>query len=104
MRKQRNPFVLFLALFIFSCSMPLATVAVADMTKTVATQSAMVNINTASAEELSQKLKGIGMNKAKAIVEYRQTVGKFISVEQLAEVKGIGSSTLEKNRSSITLK
>lgn len=55
-----------------------------------------VNINTATAEQLTE-LKGIGPNKAKAIVQYRQEKGPFSSVEELVLVKGIGQSTLKKN-------
>ena len=55
-----------------------------------------VNINTATAEQLTE-LKGIGPNKAKAIVQYRQEKGPFSSIEELVLVKGIGQSTLKKN-------
>ena len=43
---------------------------------------AAVNINTASQAEL-ESLQGIGPAKAKAIIEYRETVGPFLSVEDL---------------------
>ncbi|KEA65423.1 DNA uptake protein and related DNA-binding protein [Marinobacterium lacunae] len=62
-----------------------------------------VNINTASAEQISDALRGIGPAKAQAIVQYREQKGAFTSVEQLAEVKGIGSATLEKNRDQIVI-
>lgn len=61
-----------------------------------------VNINTATAEQLSQ-LKGIGANKAMAIIEYRNTHGKFTDINQLSEVKGIGPKLLEQNRANIKL-
>ncbi|SRR5690625_907873 len=56
-----------------------------------------VNINLASAEELSEVLSGVGPAKAQAIVEYRETHGPFESAQDLGKVKGIGPSTLEKN-------
>ena len=56
-----------------------------------------VNINTADAETIASTLKGIGLKKAQAIVEYRENFGPFHDVEELLEVKGIGKSTLEKN-------
>lgn len=57
--------------------------------------SGKVNINSASAEQLSL-LPGIGQVKAKAIVTYRQEHGKFTSPDELINVKGIGEKTLEK--------
>jgi len=83
-----------------------ATIAAEKSTKSpsIASQQAevKVNINKASVIDLTN-LKGVGEKKAMAIIEYRNTVGKFTSVEQLMEVKGIGKSTLEKNRKNISL-
>jgi competence protein ComEA len=62
----------------------------------------LVNINTADAQALTQ-LKGIGVKKAEAIVAWREANGKFSSIEQLVEVKGIGSATLEANRKIISI-
>lgn len=55
----------------------------------------VVNINTASAEELDAALPGIGPVKAAAIIEYRTLVGGFSSVWELIEVEGIGENTLK---------
>jgi competence protein ComEA len=60
-----------------------------------------VDINTADAETISAELNGIGLSKAKAIVEYRQKHGPFTSPEDLSLVKGIGERTVEKNLSDI---
>ena len=60
-----------------------------------------VNINTADAETISAELKGIGMSKAKAIVEYREKHGPFRSADDLSLVKGIGEKTVEQNRDDI---
>ncbi|QIW15060.1 transporter [Pasteurellaceae bacterium RH1A] len=62
-----------------------------------------VNINTATAAEIQDKLVGIGAKKAQAIVEYREKHGKFLSAEQLTEVSGIGKATLDKNRERIVV-
>ncbi len=62
-----------------------------------------VNINTANAEVLSERLSGVGLKKAEAIVAYRNQYGEFKSLEQIIEVKGIGESIVEKNRSVILL-
>lgn len=64
-------------------------------------KSESINVNTASLDELSSKLKGIGKAKAAAIIEWRETNGKFQSLEDVDEVKGIGSATLEKNKALI---
>ena len=60
-----------------------------------------VNVNTADAATIAAELKGVGLSKAKAIVEYRKKHGPFRSAEDLTLVKGIGERTLELNRSDI---
>jgi competence protein ComEA len=65
--------------------------------------SAPVNINLASAEVLAESLQGVGLAKAHRIVEYREAHGPFGHIDELAAVQGIGSATVEKNRSVIRL-
>ena len=60
-----------------------------------------VNINTADAETISAELKGVGLSKAKAIVEYREKHGPFRSADDLSLVKGIGERTVDINRADI---
>ena len=60
-----------------------------------------VNVNTADAETISAELKGVGISNAIAIVEYRKANGPFRSVDDLAQVKGIGERTVEINRANI---
>jgi len=62
-----------------------------------------VDINTADAETISAELNGIGLAKAKAIVEYREKHGPFRSADDLTLVKGIGEKTVERNRSDIQI-
>ena len=62
-----------------------------------------VNINNAEAEELAALLLGVGLKKAQAIVEYRNEFGEFKSAEELVNVKGIGASTVNKNKERILL-
>ena len=50
---------------------------------------ALVNINTASLEEL-ETLPSIGEVRAQAIITYRETNGGFRTIEELQEVSGIG--------------
>ena len=60
-----------------------------------------VDVNTADAETISAELNGVGLSKAKAIVEYREKHGPFRSIDDLSLVKGIGERTVEKNRADI---
>jgi len=69
----------------------------------VAAASAPVNINKADAGTIAATLKGVGNARATEIVRYREAYGPFTSVDELAEVKGIGQSTLDDNRALITL-
>jgi competence protein ComEA len=62
-----------------------------------------VNINKADAATMASALKGVGTSRAQEIVRYREAYGPFSSVDELAEVKGIGQSTLDDNRARITL-
>ncbi|MCH7378044.1 ComEA family DNA-binding protein [Aeromonas sp. MR19] len=72
-------------------------------TVTTAKESGKVNLNTANINELTA-LKGIGEKKAQAIIDFREKQGKFTTVEQLADVSGIGPATLEANRDMIIVK
>ena len=66
-------------------------------------QVVVVNLNTADELTLERELVGVGAVKAKAIVAHRQANGAFTSVDELLEVKGIGSATLEKNRNKLSI-
>lgn len=61
-----------------------------------------ISINTATLEEL-QTLDGIGAARAKAIIGYRQTNGKFKKIEEIKNVSGIGDSIFEKIKDNITI-
>ena len=67
----------------------------------VAANAGPVNVNTADAETISAELKGVGLAKARAIVEYRKKHGPFRSADDLSLVKGIGDRTVELNRTDI---
>ena len=54
-----------------------------------------VNINTASAEQLTT-LPGVGPKLAARILEYRQKSGAFKSVSELMNVRGVGEKNLKK--------
>jgi competence protein ComEA len=70
---------------------------------TKGTSGGLVNLNTATQEDL-QTLTGIGPSKANAILEYRETAGKFKEVDELKQVTGIGDKTFERLRDSISVK
>lgn len=61
-----------------------------------------IDINSADVKQLAL-LKGVGLKRAKAIVEYREANGEFASLEDLLKVKGIGESVLEANQSRIKI-
>jgi competence protein ComEA len=73
-----------------------------DKTKSMQMKMQKVNVNTATLEELTA-LPGVGDKKAAAIIEYRTKFGKFTSLEQLAEVKGIGKKMLEKLAGQVSI-
>jgi len=62
-----------------------------------------VNINKASAQEIADVLVGVGLNKAKTIIEYRSKNGSFKQPDDLLKIKGIGPATLKKNRDKLIL-
>jgi competence protein ComEA len=63
---------------------------------------ATVDLNTATADELDT-LPGVGPATAAAILAYRDQHGRFTSVDELLEVRGIGEAKLEQLRSAVTV-
>ena len=63
---------------------------------------ALININTATAEQLDS-LPGIGPSIAQAIIDYRTQHGPFKTIEALNEVKGIGDALFAKIKDMITI-
>lgn len=62
-----------------------------------------ININSATAEELTQ-LPGVGEATANKIISYRQENGKFQDIEDLKNVPGIGNSKFENIKELISVK
>ncbi len=62
----------------------------------------LININTASAEEI-ETLPGIGPFIARRIVDYRNERGLFATIEDILNVPGIGPGTFERIRDLITV-
>jgi competence protein ComEA len=92
---------------VMALAMLLGAAALAPATTTQAAEPAAavatVNINTADAQALAASLKGVGEARAMEIIRYREAYGPFSTVDELAEVKGIGQSTVDRNRAVITL-
>ena len=88
--------------FLLPVSTSVLADSVTDKAKTTQMKMQKINLNTASLDELTS-LPGIGEKKAAAIIEYREKYGKFTSLEQLAEVKGIGKKMLEKLQDQISI-
>lgn len=61
-----------------------------------------VQINTASKEQL-EKITGIGSRKAESILKYREEHGPFQKIEDLLEIDGIGTKSLEKIKDQIII-
>ena len=73
-----------------------------DIVQNTDSDNALININTATPEEL-QSLSGVGETRAKAIIEYREKNGKFQTIEDIKNVSGIGDSTFENIQNDITV-
>ncbi|PKF61793.1 competence protein ComEA [Psychromonas sp. psych-6C06] len=102
LRKLTYRLMFVTSLFLLSTGMQ---VLAADKTEEVNISSQSiekVNVNLATDKQLAA-IKGIGMKKAQAIINYRQENGDFVSIEELVKVKGIGKSTLQKISPFITL-
>lgn len=61
-----------------------------------------ININTASEKELDT-LEGVGPAIAKAIIQYREQKGAFITIEDIKKVSGIGEVKFNNMKDKITV-
>lgn len=92
MKHSRRLLTITLVLF---CVALLASISVAQTVK--------VNINTATAEELTV-LKYVGETLSQRIVEYREQQGAFESPEDIMKVRGVGQRVYDANKDMITVK
>ncbi|EGD57014.1 competence protein ComEA helix-hairpin-helix repeat-containing protein [Gordonia neofelifaecis NRRL B-59395] len=63
----------------------------------------LVDLNSATADQLDA-LPGVGPVTASAIISWRESHGRFASVDQLAEVDGIGPGRLAKLKPLVTVR
>ena len=86
--------------FLAGCSLPALSLLLSAVF-TASPVAAAVNINTADAATIATELKGIGLKRAQAIVDYRTKHGPFRSADELSQIKGIGAKVIQKNRADI---
>lgn len=61
-----------------------------------------INLNKATAEEL-MNIEGLGEARACAIIEYRDYLGRYTSVEQIMQIKGIDEEIFKKVAGYLTV-
>lgn len=98
---QKLPLNLLTKLTLLFCMAlnPLASIAeeASNAGKAISVVTGKININSADANMIASTLKGVGLKKAMAIIEYRETYGDFKDIQELEAVSGIGGATIKKN-------
>lgn len=69
--------------------------------KPLAPVASKIDLNKADLSQLTGSYKGIGKKRAQAIIDYRQSHNGFKSIEELAQVKGLGQHFLETHREKL---
>ncbi|HSA62115.1 MAG TPA: helix-hairpin-helix domain-containing protein [Nitrospiraceae bacterium] len=74
----------------------------ATVTRSDVSQRGLLDLNLAGPEDL-ESLPGIGAVLAQRVIAYRKSVGRFHAVEELREVKGIGSKKFDRLKPFVTV-
>lgn len=101
---MKKSILLFVALLSLSAGFITPSYAGPEAASQVSSETGKININTADATTLASILKGVGLKKAEAIIEYRKAYGPFHDIQELTEVRGIGKSIVEQNVGMIAVK
>lgn len=89
--------------FAINNSLVLQPIPISLQAEDTAKQGMLLNINKATAAELSAVMIGVGVKRAEDIIKLREQLGGYTELEQLLDVKGIGLKTLEKNKALISI-
>lgn len=95
-------FAALISLSAVSLSLHANTVSVHKKTNnTTLPVSAKIDLNKAGVDRLTGSFKGIGKKRAESIVHYREQHHSIKSIEEFAEIKGLGPHFLEVNREKL---
>ncbi|WP_028389076.1 ComEA family DNA-binding protein [Legionella fairfieldensis] len=86
---KANLFAIALSLFIICLPEQVSYAESGNATK-LSHPKAKIDLNSADAKMLSKSVKGIGQKRAEAIIKYREEHGHFKSIDDLAQVRGLG--------------
>jgi competence protein ComEA len=91
------------ALSLFVVTLPTHANATPEKTpvKQAAVVSNKIDLNKADVSSLIGSIKGIGKKRAEAIIAYRDSHQGFKSIEELAEVKGLGQRFVKTNHEKL---
>ncbi|WP_418765718.1 helix-hairpin-helix domain-containing protein [Mailhella sp.] len=59
-----------------------------------------INVNTATLEELTA-VPGLNAELAKSIIQYREEMGDFMSIDELADVPGMDKNALDQAKQNL---